>query len=102
MQFQLKSQVFGVNKVTVEKSVYCSVFTGQPSTDPQVTRGLEVTKLSADPVVFDQLPLDFQPGNELEFMAILKRAAGGKSQPYLVGIVPKNKPTTAATQAKSV
>lgn len=88
MQFNIKTQVFGVNKVTVERDTFCSVFTGQPATDQQATKGLEVTKLSADPVVFDQMPKGFQPGDEVEFMAILKRAAGGKSQPFLVGIVP--------------
>lgn len=88
MQFQLRTQLFGLNKVTVDGNTYCSVFTGQPSTDPQVTKGLEVTKVSADPGVFEQIPADFQPGQEVEFIAILKRAAGGKSQPYLVGVVP--------------
>jgi len=101
MQFNLRTFVFGVNKVTVERDTYCSVFTGQTSTDPQVTRGLEVTKLSADPVVFEQLPEDFKPGDELEFIAILKRAAGGKSQPYLVGIVPKQRPAHTAGQVKA-
>lgn len=88
MQFNLRTQVFGVNKISVDGNTYCSVFTGQPTTDEQVTKGLEVTKVSADPAVFEQLPSDFQAGNELEFIAILKRAGGGKSQPYLVGIVP--------------
>ena len=88
-QFNIKTQVFGVNKVTVERDTFCSVFTGQTATDDQVTKGLEVTKVSADPCVFDQVPKDFKPGDEVEFVAILKRAAGGKSQPYLVGVVPQ-------------
>lgn len=104
MQFQLKTQVFGVNKITVDGNTYCSVFTGQPSTDETSVKGLEVTKVSADPIVFDQLPETFTPGDQLEFIAMLRRAAGGKSQPYLVGIVPSAaKATTGAnaTQAKS-
>ena len=97
MQFNLTTQVFGVNKVTVDGNTYCSVFTGQPSTDDQVTKGVEVTKLSADPVVFDQLPNGFEAGQDLEFIAILKRAAGGKSQPYLTGIVPPQPSAKAGT-----
>lgn len=91
MQFQLTTKVFGVNKVTVDRDVFCSVFTGQPATDPTATRGLEITKMSADPVIFDQLP-KLNAGDDVTFLAILKRAAGGKSQPYLVGVVPESKP----------
>ena len=98
MQFQLKTKVFGVNKVQVERDVYCSVFTGQNPSDPTATRGLEVTKVSADPCVFDQLP-NLTPGEEVEFIAILKRAAGGKSQPYFVGVVPQ--PTRAASNGNN-
>ena len=106
MQFNLRTQVFGVNKITVDGNTYCSVFTGQPTTDQQITKGLEVTKVSADPAVFEQLPPGFEAGHELEFIAILKRAGGGKSQPYLVGVVPSTssvKPqasTTAKAESK--
>jgi|SRR5690554_7415883 len=97
MQFQLKTTVFGVNKVQVEREVYCSVFTGQTPADPTATRGLEVTKVSADPCVFDQLP-NLVPGAEVEFLAILKRAAGGKSQPYLIGVVPATRSASQPSQ----
>lgn len=97
MQMQMSLTVFGVNKIQVDRDVYCSVFAGQPATDPTQTRGFEVMKLSAEPEVFDQLP-DLQSGDQVEFMAILKRAAGGKSQPYLVGVVP----ATPATPTKPI
>lgn len=89
MQFQMQTQVFGCNKMTMDGKTYCSVFTGQPATDPAATRGLEVTKIGADPVVFDQLQ-HLKPGDDVEFLAVLKRAAGGKSQPFLVGVVPQS------------
>ncbi len=97
MQMQLMMTVYGVNKITVDRDVYCSVFCGQPATDPTVTKGNEVLKMSADPVVFDQIG-EFNPGDDIEFIAELKRAAGGKSQPYLVGVVPK-KPTASTTKS---
>lgn len=98
MQFQLTTRVFGINKVQVERETYCSAFTGQDPADPSVTRGFEITKLSADPVVFDQL-LKLKAGDEVTFLAILKRAAGGKSQPYLVGVVPESKGSSASGSA---
>lgn|SRR5690625_2333482 len=101
MQFNLKTQVFGANKMTVERNTFCSVFTGQPSTDPEQTKGLEVTKVSCDPVVFDQLPQDFKPGDYVEFIATMKRAAGGKSQPYFLGVVPTRAAAPSAAQGKS-
>ncbi|MEP5229864.1 MAG: hypothetical protein ABJQ78_00405 [Alloalcanivorax sp.] len=91
MQMQMNLTVFGVNKITVDRDVYCSVFAGQPATDPTQTRGYEVMKLSAEPEVFDQLA-DLKSGDEVEFISVLKRAAGGKSQPFLVGVVPKKAP----------
>lgn len=96
MQMQMNLTVFGVNKITVERDVYCSVFAGQPATDPTVTRGFEVMKLSADPEVFDQLS-GLESGDEVEFISVLKRAAGGKSQPFLVGVVPKKAPQGGST-----
>lgn len=94
MQFQLTTQVFGCNRVTVDGTVFCSVFTGQPATDPTATHGLEVTKIGADPAVFDQLK-NLKPGEDVDFLAVLKRAAGGKSQPFLVGVVPSAAPRHA-------
>lgn len=91
MQFNIKTQVFGATKATVDGNTYVSVFTGQPTTTPDVVHGLEVTKMSADPSVFDQLK-DLVPGQEVEFIAIIKRAAGGKSQPYFIGTVPSSSP----------
>ena len=95
MEMNLNMTVYGVNKITVDRDVYCSVFCGQAPTDPTATKGNEVMKLSADPVVFDQVG-DMKPGDNIEFIAVLKRAAGGKSQPYLVGVVPKKTPAGTA------
>ena len=101
MQFNVRTQVLGINRSTIEGRTFCSFFTGQPSQDAESTRGLEVTKLSAEPPAFDQIPQEFQPGDELELICILKRAAQGKSQPHIVGVVPVQASPKAPTSQKS-
>lgn len=94
MQFEMTSTVFSCNKVTVEGRTYCSVFTGQhPVGDnAENTLGLEVTKIAAEPDVFDQLKAHgFQPGDSIKLIAMLKKAANGKSQPHVIGVVPGQK-----------
>ncbi|GHD52496.1 hypothetical protein SAMN05216429_106133 [Marinobacter persicus] len=94
MQFEMTATVFSVNKITVEGRTFCSMFTGQnPVGDnAENTLGLEVTKISAEPAVFDQLKTEgFRPGQEIKLVAMLKKAANGKSQPHIVGVVPSQK-----------
>ncbi|WP_018404163.1 hypothetical protein [Marinobacter gelidimuriae] len=91
MQFEMTATVFSCNKVTVEGNTYCSIFTGQnPVGDNAAnTLGLEITKIAADPSVFDQLSSDgFKSGQSVKLIAKLKKAANGKSQPHIIGIVP--------------
>lgn len=94
MQFEMTSTVFGANKVTVEGRTYCSIFTGQPpiGENAEATVGVEVTKISAQPEVFDQLKAEgFVAGErprDFRLVAMLKKAANGKSQPHIVGVVP--------------
>jgi hypothetical protein len=97
MQFEMTSTVFSCNKVTVEGRTYCSVFTGQhPVGDnAENTLGLEVTKIAAEPQVFDQLKTEgFKPGDSIKLIAMLKKAANGKSQPHIIGVVPNQKPVS--------
>jgi len=97
MQFELSSTVFSANKVTVEGRTFCSIFTGQPPVgdNAENTLGVEVTKISAEPQVFDQLKAEgFQPGQSpqvYKLVAMLKKAANGKSQPHIIGVVPGQK-----------
>lgn len=103
MQFEMTASVFSVNKITVEGRTFCSMFTGQTPVgeNAKTTLGLEVTKISAEPEVFDQLQKDgFNPGDDLKLVAMLKKAAGGKSQPHIIGVVPNQKTAPASEPQK--
>lgn len=90
MQFEMNVTVLGVTRVTVDGRTFSSVFTGQDPVGDNAanTRGYEVTKIGCDPQVFDQLP-NLKPGDNVSFVAMLRKAAGGKSQPFFVGVVPE-------------
>jgi hypothetical protein len=92
MQFEMISTFLGCSRVNVDGRIFCSVFTGQEPVGDNTanTRGYEVTKIGADPEVFDQLH-DVKAGDQIKFVALLKKAAGGKSQPYFVGVVSDQK-----------
>ncbi len=106
MQFEMTTTVFSANKVTVEGRAYCSVFTGQPPVgdNAENTLGVEVTKISAEPEVFEQLKREgYQPGQtpqDFKLVAMLKKAANGKSQPHIIAVVPGQK-TPAEPQKKA-
>lgn len=105
MQFEMTSTVFNCRKMTIEGRTFCSVITGQaPVGDNSDTLGYEVTKIIAEPGIFDQLKQEgYQPGQpprDFKLVAMLKTAAGGKSQPYIIGVVPSQK-TTTSPDAKS-
>ncbi len=103
MQFEMTASVFSVNKITVEGRTFCSMFTGQNPVGENAERtiGLEVTKISAEPAVFDQLKAEgFKPGDDLKLVAMLKKAAGGKSQPHIIGVVPNQKTAPAPEPQK--
>ena len=109
MQFELTSTVFSANKVTVEGRTYCSIFTGQAPVgdNAENTLGVEVTKISAEPDVFEQLKREgYKPGQapqDFKLVGMLKKAANGKSQPYIIGVVPGYKTTPVPdTKSKAV
>ncbi|MBD3657804.1 hypothetical protein [Marinobacter sp.] len=104
MQFEMTSTVFSCNKVTVDGKTYCSIFTGQHPIGENAanTLGFEVTKIAAEPVVFDQLQSQgFHAGDDVKLVAMLKKAANGKSQPHIIGIVPGQKPVSTDNKAKA-
>jgi len=102
MQFEIPTTLLGCRLVNVDGNKYCSVYTGQvPQGDNADSfRGYEVTKLSADPAVFDQLA-DHKTPTERRLLAVLKMAAGGKSQPYIVGVVPETKAASSTSKPDS-
>lgn len=107
MQFEYPTTVLGVTRMLVEGKPYCFVFVGaQPEPDREKDcHGFSIRKIPADPSVFDQLS-DVrcgQPANKTLFM-ILKQAAGGKSQPHVIGVVPQKmleKTTASSVAAKT-
>jgi hypothetical protein len=95
MQWEMTSTVFSCKKVTVDGRTYCSIMTGQQPTGQNAdnTVGLEITKITAEPEVFDQLKsANFRPGQDVKLVATLKTAAGGKSQPHIIAVVPESRP----------
>lgn len=95
MQFEMTSTFLSCTTINVDNRSYCSVFTGQtPAGDAASnTLGLEVTKITAEPDVFLQLKAQgFAVGDSVRFLATLKKAANGKSQPHIIGVVPGQKP----------
>lgn len=103
MQFEMTSTFLSCSSVNVEGRSYCSVFTGQQPVGDNAanTLGLEVTKIGAEPDVFSQLRAQgFNTGDSVRFLATLKKAANGKSQPHIIGVVPNQKPQKPE-QAKS-
>lgn len=108
MKFEMPVTVFGCAKSVVEGRSFCSVFTGQkPVGDAaQGVHGFEITKISADPVVFDQLAQQgYTAGDaprDFTLVAMLKKAGQGKSQPYVIGVVPgRAAPAGSDNKAKS-
>ncbi|MCY1276881.1 hypothetical protein D9M68_665030 [compost metagenome] len=90
MQFELTALCLNVKKVTVEGRTYCSaIIAREPMTEQerQQNRGYLVQKVTAETVVFDQITDLDKPGQR-KFIATLVNAAGGKSQPHLLGVVP--------------
>lgn len=91
MQFEYPAIVLGASRMLVEGRPYAFVFVGsQPEPDRENdVRGFSIRKMPADPAVFDMLT-DVEYGKPIQknLLMILKQAAGGKSQPHVVGVVP--------------
>ncbi|UCL85725.1 hypothetical protein [Pseudomonas sp. HS-18] len=99
MQFELTALCLNVKKVTVEGRTYCSaIIAREPMTEQerQQNRGYLVQKVSAETTVFDQITDLDKPGPR-KFIATLVNAAGGKSQPHLMAVVPGSHSTSTPT-----
>lgn len=100
---QQKMLVLGVERTTVERSVFVSAFVGrQPEADRiGDTRGLAISKITVDPAVFDKFPAVTDPV-ELTLHIKLVKAAGGKMQPRIVDVeaVRAAAPTSRPAQAE--
>ncbi|MDF3933396.1 hypothetical protein [Pseudomonas citronellolis] len=79
--------VLGVERTTVERSVFVSAFVGrQPETERVGdTRGYAISKIGVEPSVFDKFPAVTEPV-ELQLHIRLVKAAGGKMQPRIVDV----------------
>ncbi|MDA8484601.1 MULTISPECIES: hypothetical protein [Pseudomonas] len=90
MQFELTALCLNVKKVTVEGRTYCSaIIAREPisAAEREQNRGYLVQKVTADVGVFDQTSSLEKP-TPIKFLCTLVSAAGGKSQPHLLGVVP--------------
>ncbi|MCR4511122.1 conserved hypothetical protein [Pseudomonas sp. 8BK] len=98
MQFELTALCLNVKKVTVEGRTYCSaIIAREPQTEAELqqNRGYLVQKVTAEVAVFDQTK-DLDKPTVRKFLCTLVSAAGGKSQPHLLGVVPSANSTKAA------
>lgn len=90
MQFEFKGSLLGIKRQVVEQRVFCNAFLGEVTTEEDKANGssgLQIRKIPIDEAVINMLP-DYKPQQVLTFLAVLKSAAGGKSQPHIIGIVP--------------
>ncbi|MNF96284.1 hypothetical protein D3C84_790690 [compost metagenome] len=98
MQFELTALCLNVKKVTVEGRTFCSaIIAREPMNagEREQNRGYLVQKVTADVGVFDQTASLDKP-TSIKFLCTLVSAAGGKSQPHLLGVVPTQSGTKAA------
>lgn len=98
-----KMLVLGVERTTVERSVFVSAFVGRQADAERVadTRGLAISKITVDPAVFDKFPAVTDPV-ELELSIKLVKAAGGKMQPRIVDVdAVRNAPVSRPAPAKA-
>jgi hypothetical protein len=102
MQFEYSTTVLGATRMLVEGRPYAFVFVGaqaEPDREKDC-HGFSIRKIPTEPAVFDQLAdVKYgQPVNKTLIM-ILKQAAGGKSQPHVIGVSQQKLAPAAATTA---
>ena len=87
MQMNGKMHILSAKRGTVDGNRYASVIavSGEFRPDETDRKGLDVIKISCEPEFLDQLP---KLPADVEFITTLKGAAGGKSQPHIIGIKP--------------
>lgn len=101
MQFEYPTTVLGATRMLVEGRPYAFVFVGEtPEPDrAKDCHGFSIRKIPADPVVFDMLnDVRYGEPTRKNLMMILKQAAGGKSQPHVIGVVPDTPQRKQANQ----
>lgn len=98
MQFEITLEVIGVKRQVVENRAFINVYAVEPMSPEQIASGctgLNVKKISADEEAVAQLPA-YKPHDKIKFLAVLKDAAGGKSAPHILGVVPAGKQSSTA------
>lgn|SRR5690554_2783506 len=91
MQFEFLANVLGVRRQVVEGRSFVSIYVGEETPDEEKANGssgLKIKKIPADEAVIPQIPAGYKPLQQMRFLAVLKDAAGGKSQPHIIGVVP--------------
>lgn len=96
MQFEFTANLLGFRRQVVEGRTFVSAYVGEEMPAEEQANGssgLKIKKIPADESVIPQLPVGYRPMQPVKFLAVLKDAAGGKSQPHIIGVVPANKGT---------
>ncbi|WP_330114426.1 hypothetical protein SA496_21360 [Pseudomonas sp. JS3066] len=91
MQFEFTAIVIGVRRQSIEGRSFVNVMVAEETTDQERAdgcSGLRVKKIPADDALIPQMPQGYKPMTPIKFLAVLKDAAGGKSQPHIIGVVP--------------
>lgn len=88
---ELKLQILGGRRTTVDGKTYAKLFVGQPE-DKSDERGVQVMTMPCDPDIIDKLEAKSLPA-ELDVKVRMKVAGGGKAGMQIVDI---GKPTGKA------
>lgn len=94
MEFEIEVQLLGVRRQVIERNTFVSVFVGDDATPEEIANGcsgIRIKKIPAEESIISQLPQGYKPMQRVRFKAVLKDAAGGKSQPHIIGVVPASK-----------
>lgn len=98
MQFEFVANVLGVRRQVVEGRAFVNVYVAEetpPEEQANGSSGFKVKKIPADEALIPQIPAGYRPPHAMRFIAVLVDAAGGKSQPRIIGVVPANAPAKA-------
>lgn len=96
MQFEFTANLIGVRRQVVEGRAFVSVYVGEETPAEELANGssgTKIKKIPADESLIPQIPAGYRLMQPVKFLAVLKDAAGGKSQPHIIGVVPANKGT---------
>lgn len=88
MQFEVAVKLLGVRRQVVENRAFVNFFVSEETAPEDAANGcsgLHIKKIPADEGVIAMLP-PYKPGQDIKLVCILKSAAGGKSQPHVIGV----------------